>query len=77
MTYSTLGVLSFSVSVVIEIESCDDEENLTLCLGSSYPGNHRYYPHSTQTSLGFYKIHSSRIHQDPLPAFVTAHREAA
>ena len=24
MTYSTLGVLSFSVSVVIEIESCDE-----------------------------------------------------
>ena len=40
MTYSTLGVLSFSVSVVIEIESCDDKENLTLCFGSSYPGNH-------------------------------------
>ena len=43
MTYSTLGVLSFSVSFVIEIESCDDkenQENLTLCFGSSYPGNH-------------------------------------
>ena len=42
MTYSTLGVLSFSVSFVIEIESCDDkenQENLTLCFGSSYPGN--------------------------------------
>ena len=28
MTYSTLGVLSFSVSVVIEIESCDENFGL-------------------------------------------------